>query len=141
MKKKKFKIKLFGEVFDYPSLSALEVEILGQEKLDNAMPNCFKVNVMAFDESHIKLRVYRNLKYPTDLNALRDQHTFLQQDKFLLFPDLSLFPDWGGYFVVTSNCQNVLDEINEDRQEYRGSKLTALRIQSTIDYIDVEMYK
>lgn len=141
MNKQMFRIKLFGEVFDSSSLSALGVEILGQRRLDREMPNCFKLNVMAFDESHIKLRVYRNLKYPTDLNALRDQHTFLQQDKFLLFPDLSLFPDWGGYFVVTSNCQNVLDEINEDRQAYKGSKLTALHIQSTIDYIDVEMYK
>lgn len=141
MKKKKFKIKLFGEVFDSSSLSALGVEILGQRRLDREMPNCFKLNVMEFDDTHIKFRVFRNLTRPTDLNSLQYPNTFLQQDKYLLFPDLSLFPDWGGYFVVTSNCQNVLDEINEDRQAYRGSKLTALHIQSTIDYIDVEMYK
>lgn len=141
MKKKKFKIKLFGEVFDSSSLSALGVEILGQRRLDREMPNGFKLNVMEFDDTHIKFRVFRNLTRPTDLNSLQYPNTFLQLDKFILFPNLSFFPDWGGRFIVISNCQDVLEEINDDKKTYRGSKLNTLSIQSTLDYIDVEMCK
>ena len=141
MNKQMFRIKLFGEVFDSSSLSALGVEILGQRRLDREMPNYFKLNVMEFDDTHIKFRVYRNLTRPTDLNSLQDPNTFLQLDKFILFPNLSFFPDWGGRFIVISNCQDVLEEINDDKKTYRGSKLNTLSIQSTLDYIDVEMCK
>ena len=73
------------------------------------------------------------------INLLSD--TFLQLDKFILFPNLSFFPDWGGRFIVISNYQDVLEEINDDRKTYRGSRLNTLSIQSTLDYIDVEMCK
>lgn len=96
---------------------------------------------MEFDDTHIKFRVFRNLTRPTDLNSLQYPNTFLQLDKFILFPNLSFFPDWGGRFIVISNCQDVLEEINDDKKTYRGSKLNTLSIQSTLDYIDVEMCK
>ena len=135
------KIKLFGELFDSSSQSAFGVQTVAQQKFDNEMPRCFQVLVSEFDDSHIKLRVIRSLTSPNDLNALYKPGMFLQIDKWIIFPDLSFFPDWGGHFVVTSDCQNVLDEINEQRKSYRGSKLAALSVQSTPDYIEVYMSK
>ena len=137
----KLKIKLFGELFDSSSLSALGVQTIGQRRFDKEMPGCFQVQVSEFDDTHIKLRVNRSLPNPNELKALYKPGMFLQIDKWILFPDLSFISDWGGYFIVTSDCQNVLDEINEERKSYRGSKLATLSVQSTPDYIDVYMSK
>lgn len=137
----KLKIKLFGELFDSSSLSALGVQTIGQRRFDKEMPGCFQVQVSEFDDTHIKMRVNRSLPCPKDLEALYKPGMFLQIDKWILFPDLSFISDWGGYFIVTSDCQNVLDEINEERKSYRGSKLATLSVQSTPDYIDVYMSK
>ena len=138
---KHFKTKVHGVTIDSSALSAKDVQLLVQRELDKEKPGCFMIQVNDFDDTHINFRIQRVLSRPEDLNALHSPDSFLQIDKWLLFPDLSLFPDWNGYFVATCDCQNVLDEINEDCKSYRGSELAKLSIQSTPDYIDVYMSK
>lgn len=136
------KLKLCGEVFDSSLQTVLDVETSVQSLLDNYIQGVFTVSVEAFDNTHIKLRIYRSLTNPEGVNALNNQpDSFLQIDKAFIFPNLSYFPSWGGYFNVLSDCQNVLDEINDDRKFYGGTKLTTLKVQSTKDYVDVLMSK
>ena len=59
MKVEKLRIKLFNEVFDSSSLSALGVQTLGQLKLNTDAPGCFRLEVSEFDEKHIKFRLFR----------------------------------------------------------------------------------
>ena len=138
---KKFRTKLHGFTIDSSALSANGVQLLVQRELDKEKPGCFIIQVNDFDDTHINFRIQRVLSRPEDLNALHSPDSFLQFDKWILFPELSLFPDWNGYFVVTCNCQNVLEEINRERKSYGGSELAKLSIQSAPDYIDVYMSK
>ena len=141
MKNKKFRIKLFGEVFDSSSLSAQGVQTLGQLRLNSDAPGCFKLEVSEFDEKHIKFRLYRNLKTPQDLTALDKPNKVLQHDQLALFPDLPTCPSFGGYFNVITTTDNLIFLINESRKAYRGSELSGMSIQSTPDFLDVEITK
>lgn len=138
---KKFRIRLFGETFDSSSLSALGVEMLGQKKLNELVQDAFILKVFDFDDTHIKLRIMRNLKSPEDLNSLRTPDEFLQLDKWVLFPDLAFISDWGGYFIVLSSCSRVVEEINRKRKKFKCSEISTLIIQSAPDYLDVEISK
>lgn len=136
-----FRIRLFGEVFDSSSLSALGVQIIGQRRLSTDAPGCFIFEVSEFDDTHIKFRLHRNLKTPQDLTALNKPNEVLQKDQLALFPELPTCPSFGGYFNVITNTENLINLINDSRKEYRGSKLGAMDILSTPDYLDVEMSK
>lgn len=137
MSTKKFKIKLFGEVFDSNSLSALGVQTLGQRRLSTDAPGCFILKVSEFDDKHIKFRLHRNLKTPQDLVALDKPNKVLQHDQLALFPELPICPSFGGYFNVTTTTENLVFLINESRKAYRGSELSDISIQSTPNYLDV----
>ena len=141
MKVEKFRIKLFGEVFDSSSLSALGVQTLGQRRLSADAPGCFILEVSEFDEKHIKFRLYRNLKTPQDLTALDKPNKVSQHDQLALFPDLPTFPSFGGYINVTTTTDNLVDLINDSRKAYGGSELSDMSIQSTPDYLDVAIIK
>ena len=141
MKVEKLRIKLFNEVFDSSSLSALGVQTLGQLKLNTDAPGCFRLEVSEFDEKHIKFRLFRNLKAPQDLTALDKPNKVLQHDQLALFPELPTCPSFGGYFNVTTTTDNLVFLINDSRKEYRGSELSGMSIQSTPDYLDVEITK
>lgn len=141
MKVEKFRIKLFGEVFDSSSLSALGVQTLGQRRLSTDAPGCFILEVSEFDEKHIKFRLYRNLKTPQDLTALDKPNKVSQHDQLALFPDLPTFPSFGGYINVTTTTDNLVDLINDSRKAYRGSELSGMSIQTTPDYLDVAIIK
>lgn len=141
MKVEKLRIKLFNEVFDSSSLSALGVQTLGQLKLNTDAPGCFRLEVSEFDEKHIKFRLFRNLKTPQDLTALDKPNKVLQHDQLALFPELPTCPSFGGYFNVTTTTDNLVFLINDSRKEYRGSELSGMSIQSTPDYLDVEITK
>ena len=141
MKVEKLRIKLFNEVFDSSSLSALGVQTLGQLKLNTDAPGCFRLEVSEFDEKHIKFRLFRNLKTPQDLTALDKPNKVLQHDQLALFPELPTCPSFGGYFNVTTTTDNRVFLINDSRKEYRGSELSGMSIQSTPDYLDVEITK
>lgn len=141
MKVEKLRIKLFNEVFDSSSLSALGVQTLGQRRLSSDAPGCFRLEVSEFDEKHIKFRLFRNLKTPQDLTALDKPDKVLQHDQLALFPDLPTCPSFGGYFNVTTTTDNLVFLINNSRKEYRGSELSGMSIQSTPDYLDVEITK
>lgn len=141
MRQQKFRIKLFGEVFDSTSLSALGVQIMGQRRLSIDAPGCFILEVSEFDEKHIKFRLHRNLKTPHDLTALDKPNKVLQHDQLALFPELPTFPSFGGYFNVTTTTENLVYLINDSRKAYKGSELSDMSIQSTPDYLDVEITK
>lgn len=135
-----FRIKLFGEVFNSNGLSAAGVQLLGQEKLDSIKPGAFLLEVDDFDDTHIKLRVRRSIARTINWERLKPNH-FLQEDKWVLFPDLCMFPDWGGYFMVGWDCNNVMEEINQEKKSYRGSVVRKLDVRSTPDFIEVEISK
>lgn len=141
MKVEKFRIKLFGEVFDSSSLSALGVQTLGQRRLSTDAPGCFILEVSEFDERHIKFRLFRNLKTPQDLTALDKPNKVSQHDQLALFPDLPTFPSFDGYINVTTTTDNLVNLINDSRKEYRGSELSGMSIQTTPDYLDVAITK
>lgn len=141
MKNVKFRIKLFNEVFDSSSLSALGVQTLGQLRLNTDAPDCFKLEVSEFDEKHIKFRLKRNLKTPQELTALDKPNKVLQHDQLVIFPDLPTFPSFGGYFNVTTTTDNLVFLINDSRKAYRGSELSGMSIQTTPDYLDVAITK
>ena len=141
MRQKKFRIKLFGEVFDSSSLSALGVQTIGQLRLSTAAPGCFILEVSEFDEKHIKFRLHRNLKKPQDLKVLDKPNEVLQHDQLAIFPELPTFPSFGGYCIVTTTTDNLVDQINDSRKAYRGSELSGMSIQTTPDYLDVAITK
>lgn len=75
------------------------------------------------------------------MTALNKPNEVLQKDQLALFPELPTCPSFGGYFNVITNTENLINLINDSRKEYRGSKLGAMDILSTPDYLDVEMSK
>ena len=141
MRRQKFRIRLFGEVFDSTSLAASGVQILGQRRLNIEAPGCFILEVSEFDDNHIKFRLYRDLKTPEDLAILDEPNKVLQYDQLVLFPELPTCPDFGGYLNVATSTENLLWMINAIRKLYRGSELSTMSIQSTPDYLDVEIEK
>lgn len=141
MRKPKFRIRLFGEVFDSCSLSALGVQALGQIRLNTDASDCFILEVSEFDDTHIKFRLYRSLKTPEDLAILDEPNKVLQHDQLFLFPELPICPTFGGYFNVATTTENLVWRINFIRKSYRGSELGNMSILSTPDYLDVEIEK
>ena len=141
MRQEKFRIRLFGEVFDSSSLSALGVQTLGQRRLSIDAPGCFILEVSEFDEKHIKFRLYRNLKKPQDLTALDKPDKVLQNDQLALFPELPTCPSFGGYINVTTTTEVMVNLINGSRKGYGGSELSDMSIQSTPDYLNVAIIK
>lgn len=141
MRRQKFRIRLFGEVFDSTSLSAFGVQRLGQRRLNIDAPGCFMLEVSEFDDTHIKFRLNRSLKTPEDLAILDEPNKVLQYDQLVLFPELPTCPDFGGYLNVATTTENLLWMINATRKSYKGSELGNMSIISTPDYLDVEIEK
>lgn len=140
--KNKLKIRLFGVTFDSNQHGKLRVQELGQKAINTRIGNGRVIlNVLDFDDQHLKLEINRTLKDPNEISGMRPRE-IAQIDSSLLFPEIQTIPDFGGYIHVHRDTQELLENgIKQLQKKSKGSVLSVFQVQTTANKLEVLLSK